>query len=103
MQKLINQRTVRWSPDMVSDPIQENLLKLIAHKKKALRSTKKQAKGKGQAAAPSNAVNIMDALCKTVASEMKKKRKCSFLQRVVERRTELRGERVRRLFNARAL
>ena len=59
---------------MVSDPIQESLLKLIADKKKALRSTKKPAKAKGQAAAPSNVVNIMDALRKSVASEMKTKR-----------------------------
>jgi DNA end-binding protein Ku len=59
---------------MVSEPIQESLLKLIADKKKALRSTKRPPKGKGQTAAPSNVVNIMDALRKSVASEMKTKR-----------------------------
>lgn len=74
VQKLIKQKTEHWSPEMVSDPIQESLLKLIADKKKALRSTKKPAKGKGQAAAPSNVVNIMDALRKSVASEMKTKK-----------------------------
>jgi DNA end-binding protein Ku len=30
VQQLIKQKTPRWSPDMVSDPIQESLLKIIA-------------------------------------------------------------------------
>jgi DNA end-binding protein Ku len=33
VQQLIKKKTKRWSPDMVIDPIQENLLKLIAEKK----------------------------------------------------------------------
>ncbi len=44
VQKLIKQKTARWSPDMVSDPIQTSLLKLIDEKKKALKP-KKTAKG----------------------------------------------------------
>lgn len=70
VQKLIKQETKRWSPAMVSDPIQESLLKLIAEKKKALKPTKKSAKGK-QEVAPSNVVNIMDALRKSLAGELK--------------------------------
>ncbi|RXT20578.1 Ku protein [Rhizobium leguminosarum] len=71
VQQLIKQKTSRWSPDMVSDPIQESLLKIIAEKKKALKPAKKAAKGKPDAAPASNVVNIMDALKKSVAAELK--------------------------------
>ncbi|TCU13880.1 Ku protein [Rhizobium laguerreae] len=70
VQQLIKQKTSRWSPDMVSDPIQESLLKIIAEKKKALKPPKKVARGKPDAQA-SNVVNIMDALKKSVAAELK--------------------------------
>jgi len=74
VQKLIKQKTKRWSPEMVSDPIQESLLALIEEKKKALRP-KKAAKGKKESAAPaSNVVNIMDALRKSVAAELKSRK-----------------------------
>ncbi|MGR9396446.1 non-homologous end joining protein Ku (plasmid) [Rhizobium leguminosarum] len=71
VQQLIKQKTSRWSSDMVSDPIQESLLKIIAEKKKALKPTKKAAKGKPDATQGSNVVNIMDALKKSVAAELK--------------------------------
>lgn len=74
VQKLIKQQTKRWSPDMVSDPIQESLLKLIAEKKKALKPRKKAAKSKDVSAPASNVVNIMDALRKSVADELKSRR-----------------------------
>ncbi|NNU63812.1 Ku protein [Rhizobium sp. WYCCWR 11152] len=71
VQQLIKQKTARWSPDMVSDPIQESLLKLIAEKKKALKP-KKAAKGKAAESAPkSNVVSIMDALRKSVEADLK--------------------------------
>ena len=59
---------------MASDPIQESLLKLIAEKKKALRPAKKSAKGKETAAPASNVINIMDALKKSLADELKSKK-----------------------------
>ncbi|MBA9032894.1 non-homologous end joining protein Ku [Rhizobium leguminosarum] len=71
VQQLIKQKTSRWSSDMVSDPIQESLLKIIAEKKKALKPPKKAAKGKPDATQASNVVNIMDALKKSVAAELK--------------------------------
>jgi DNA end-binding protein Ku len=75
MQQLIKQKTARWSPDMVSDPIQESLVKLIEEKKKLLMPKKKAAKGKAEEAAPaSNVVNIMDALRKSVENDLKSKR-----------------------------
>jgi len=70
VQKLIKAKTRRWSPDMVSDPIQESLLALIAEKKKALKPRKKTGKPKDTAAPASNVVNIMDALRKSVADEL---------------------------------
>ncbi|MDF0663654.1 Ku protein [Rhizobium redzepovicii] len=74
VQKLIKQKTKRWSPDMVSDPIQESLLALIEEKKKALKPQKKSAKTKQAAAPASNVINIMDALRKSVANELKSKK-----------------------------
>lgn len=71
VQQLIKQKTARWSPDMVSDPIQESLLRLIDEKKKALKP-KKAAKGKAAEVAPkSNVVSIMDALRKSVEADLK--------------------------------
>ncbi|MGW9947358.1 DNA end-binding protein Ku [Rhizobium leguminosarum] len=74
VQKLIKQKTARWSPDMVSDPIQESLLRLIEEKKKLLKP-KKAAKGRKEEAAPaSNVVNIMEALRKSVETDLKNKK-----------------------------
>lgn len=72
VQQLIKKKTKRWSPDMVSDPIQETLLKLIEEKKKALKPKKKPAKAKDAPA--SNVINIMDALRKSVADELKSRK-----------------------------
>ncbi|SFB61771.1 DNA end-binding protein Ku [Rhizobium sp. NFR07] len=72
VQQLIKKKIKRWSPDMVSDPIQENLLKLIEEKKKALKPKKKTAKAKEAPA--SNVINIMDALRKSVADELKSRK-----------------------------
>ncbi|WP_409529806.1 Ku protein [Shinella sp.] len=75
VQKLIKQKTARWSPDMVSDPIQESLLKLIAEKKKALKPNKVAKGKKSEVAEPkSNVVNIMDALRKSVSDELKSRK-----------------------------
>ncbi|EPE96318.1 hypothetical protein RGCCGE502_20625 [Rhizobium grahamii CCGE 502] len=74
VQKLIKQNSAHWSLDMLSDPIQTSLLKLIEEKKKASRP-KKAAKGKAAEAAPkSNVVNIMDALRKSVEADLKGKK-----------------------------
>ncbi|MHC2454041.1 DNA end-binding protein Ku [Rhizobium leguminosarum] len=74
VQQLIKQKTARWSPDMVSDPIQDALLKLIEEKRKLLKP-KKAAKGqKEQAARASNVVNIMDALRKSLEADLKNRK-----------------------------
>ncbi len=69
--KLIKERTTEWNPDMVADPVQAKLLEIIAAKKKG---RKRSARAKTDTEAPpSNVVNIMDALKKSIASESKRK------------------------------
>jgi len=65
--KLIDQRTAPWDPKMLGDPVQDRLLDLIAAKKKG----KRPAKAKKQPERPTNVVNIMDALRKSLAAEGK--------------------------------
>ena len=66
---LIGQRSKPWRDDMVHDPVQDNLLKLIAAKKKGRRPAKQK-----RAPEPvSNVVNIMDVLRKSIAAEKRPK------------------------------
>jgi DNA end-binding protein Ku len=77
IKRLIKPRLKKWSPSMVTDPIQESLLKLIASRKKALKPANK-AKGKAKEDAsdqPSNVINIMDALKKSVQADLKGRKK----------------------------
>ncbi len=69
VQRLIKKQTKHWDAKMVIDPVQDRLLDIIADKKKAM---KKPAKAKPSAPAkstPSNVINIMDTLKKSVAAE----------------------------------
>ncbi|MBV8441714.1 MAG: Ku protein [Hyphomicrobiales bacterium] len=64
--QLIEERKKPWSPDMVRDPVQERLIDIINEKKKGA----PRAKAKTEPApAPSNVINIMDALRRSVAAE----------------------------------
>jgi DNA end-binding protein Ku len=67
--KLINERTKPWTPEMTRDPVQERLLEIIASKKKG-RPRRVAAKAEPPSA-PSNVVNIMDALRKSIGAETK--------------------------------
>jgi DNA end-binding protein Ku len=70
---LIDERMKPWDPKMVDDPVQDRLLEIIAAKKKG---KKRPAKPKESAPEhPSNVVNIMDALKKSIASESKSKKR----------------------------
>lgn len=71
IKELIDKKTVPWDPDMVSDPVQDKLLDIISAKKKKRKAPAK-AKPKAEEK-PSNVINIMDALRKSVASEKKSK------------------------------
>jgi len=72
VQQLIKQQTSRWSPGMVSDPIQESLLQLIAEKKKAIKPAKKSFSKSLPSTAQSNVVNIQDALRKSLQASFSK-------------------------------
>ncbi|MBY5567143.1 Ku protein [Rhizobium leguminosarum] len=74
LEKVMKKRMKNWSPEMVSDPIQESLLKLIADKKKAKPAKKAGKSKKDEDDKPSNVVNIMDALKKSVAQELKSRK-----------------------------
>jgi DNA end-binding protein Ku len=70
IQQLIKKQTQHWNPKMVEDPVQDRLLDIIAEKKKALKKpSKTKGKAPASAPAPSNVINIMDALKKSVAAE----------------------------------
>jgi DNA end-binding protein Ku len=68
---LIKSRRKTWSPDMVADPVQAQLLDIIEAKKKGAKKAK--AKPEAEPEAPSNVINIMDALRRSVASAKKGK------------------------------
>ena len=72
--RLIKERSAVWDPDMVSDPVQARLLDIIAEKKKG---RKRPARSKSEEAPtpPSNVINIMDALKRSIASESKARRR----------------------------
>jgi DNA end-binding protein Ku len=67
---LIDERTKPWDPEMVSDPVQARLLDIIAEKKKG-RKRPARKKNEAEEPAPSNVINIMDALRKSLSSEGK--------------------------------
>ena len=70
---LIKSRKKAWSPEMVADPVQERLLDIIEAKKKGAAKAK-TARAKAEAEpAPSNVINIMDALRRSVAGAKKPK------------------------------
>ena len=66
---LIQARKTTFSPKMVADPVQEQLLDIIEAKKKGARKTK--AKPSAEAEGPSNVISIMDALKRSVAAAKK--------------------------------
>jgi DNA end-binding protein Ku len=71
---LIKSRKKDWSPEMVADPVQTQLLDIIAAKKKGAKKAKTKPKGEAETEAPSNVINIMDTLRRSVASAKKPKR-----------------------------
>lgn len=75
--KTVKRETRKWSARMVGDPVQDELLSIIAKKKKSAKKTsggKKKAAGTSKASRPDNVVDIMDALKKSLASQGQKKK-----------------------------
>ncbi|WP_439817407.1 Ku protein [Zavarzinia sp. CC-PAN008] len=71
---LIKQRSRDWSPDLVKDPVQAGLKALIAQKSRKTAPKRKAAKAEAEEA-PSNVVNIMDALRKSLEGEKARPRR----------------------------
>ena len=67
---LIKSRKKAWSSDMVADPVQAGLLDIIAAKEGR---EKGQGEPKAEPEPPSNVINIMDALRRSVAGVKKPK------------------------------
>jgi len=64
--RLIDRRTRKWDDELVEDPMQASLKALIEAKKKRQRPPKAKKPAKET---PTNVVNIMDALKKSLAAE----------------------------------
>lgn len=72
VEKLITERSAEWSPKMVSDPVQEHLLEIIADKKKGAR---RKGKVKRETAArEDNVIDITEALRRSLSQEKPRKR-----------------------------
>jgi DNA end-binding protein Ku len=70
--RIIDEHTVDWSDDLVDDPVQENLEKLIASKKAKPRASRTEREAPPEPTG-SNVVSIMEALKRSVAAGKKKK------------------------------
>lgn len=71
MEKFIDENSAPWDPSIVDDPVQDRLLDIIAAKKKG-KKKKTTTKAKPDHEAPSNVINIMDALKKSLAASKKR-------------------------------
>lgn len=72
VRRLIDDRIKPWNTGMLTDPVQDRLRDIIATKKKGKRPAKAK---KPEVGAPSNVINIMDALRQSLASEKSKGKK----------------------------
>ena len=70
VETLIEQRTVPWSDDMVKDPVQAKLKQIIKAKEaKGGKTGSKKAAADQQTTAPSNVIDLMAALKKSLESK----------------------------------
>lgn len=74
IQKLIKKQTRDWDAKMVVDPVQDRLLDIIEARKKALKKPSKRKPKAASEPAPSNVINIMDALRKSLAADKRSKK-----------------------------
>ena len=74
--QLIKKQTQAWSPKKASDPVQSKLLDIIVTEKRQIKEpAMAKSKGKSRAEpAPSNVINIMDALRKSLDAENRSRR-----------------------------
>lgn len=72
IEKLIKKQTRDWKPDLVTDPVQERLLDIIADKKKSLKNAPNSKPKAKEGPSGGNVVNIMDALRNSLKKESSK-------------------------------
>jgi DNA end-binding protein Ku len=70
--QLIKERTKPWDPSMAEDPVQDQLLDLIEAKRQGKRPRKAAAKPEEH---PTNVIDIMDALRKSLAERERRPKK----------------------------
>jgi DNA end-binding protein Ku len=76
VEQIVEDRTVAWSDSMVKDPVQAKLLKIIKAKQSSKGKTKaKKDDGQTQAEAPSNVIDLMAALKKSLESKPEGKKR----------------------------
>jgi DNA end-binding protein Ku len=73
MKKIIDERTEKWKPSMVDDPVQDRLLEIIAQRKKGRKTSKKPADKSTERS--SNVIDITAALKKSLEAERSSTRK----------------------------
>ncbi|MDQ0323310.1 DNA end-binding protein Ku [Pararhizobium capsulatum DSM 1112] len=69
MEKFIEARSTPWDPSIVDDPVQDRILDMIAKRKKT--KPRKKAPAKVETKRPSNVIDIMDALKKSLEASKK--------------------------------
>jgi len=75
IKKLIGERTGKWQPKMLEDPVQDRLLDIIKAKKKKQKPARSKASAEEPEDTPSNVVSIMDALRKSVETDKTRKKR----------------------------
>jgi DNA end-binding protein Ku len=75
VEKIIEDRTTNWSDAMVKDPVQDKLLEIIKTKQSSKKKTAPKADDEEEAEAPSNVIDLMAALKKSLEGKPDKARK----------------------------
>jgi DNA end-binding protein Ku len=70
--ELIEKRKKPWSSDLVRDPVQDRLIEMIDDKKRNVSPTRRKPAAAEADDPPSNVINIMDALRRSVAADTRK-------------------------------
>lgn len=66
VEQLIEDRTAKWSDDMVEDPVQDRLLDIIKQKQSSSKKAQPKAAEPEEVDAPSNVIDLMAALKKSL-------------------------------------
>ena len=74
VEQIIEDRTVNWSEDMVQDPVQSRLLEIIKAKQSPKKKPKAKKTEKDTADTPSNVIDLMAALKKSLEDKPAKRK-----------------------------